>query len=196
MQLGIKYSITAQRDNDQERDTVYDKRRLTTITKDGGLRNSDTSRNRGREGEVVLRDGGSAVAPECALCHMHSLGDSPRHSAADCSARVPKVLPTEELEGVLAGLITAVSPEPVDCAAVVYDVEEPQELGSMAHATAVKVATSCLVLSRALRLCRGSWSPGVGSSGKTRHHGPPPCISLEGFLARWGSRARSRVFIK
>ena len=119
-----------------------------------------------------------------------------RAAAWPIAARVPKELPTAELEGVLAGLITAVSPEPVDCAAVVYDVEEPQELGSMAHATAVKVATSCLVLSRALRLCRGSWSPGVGSSGKTRHHGPPPCISLEGFLARWGSRARSRVFIK
>lgn len=32
----------------------------------------------------------------------------------------------------------------------------------------------------------------LAGSGKTRHHGPPPYIFLEGPLARWACRARSR----
>ena len=64
----------------------------------------------------------------CVLCHLHPLGDSPRRILADSSARVPKVLPTAELEGILTGLIIAMLPEPFGGAAVGHDVEEPQEL--------------------------------------------------------------------
>jgi len=41
------------------------------------------------------------------LGDLNPLGDSPCHSLADSGARVPKVLPTAELEGFLAGLIVA-----------------------------------------------------------------------------------------
>jgi hypothetical protein len=47
------------------------------------------------------------VAPKGMLGDLNPLGDSPCHSLADSGARVPKVLPTAELEGFLAGLIVA-----------------------------------------------------------------------------------------
>jgi hypothetical protein len=43
---------------------------------------------------------------------------------ADSGARVPKVLPTEELEGFLTGLVIAMPIEPVGGAAVGDDVED------------------------------------------------------------------------
>ena len=49
-------------------------------------------------------------------------------AAGRLHVRVPKVLPTAELEGVVAGLIIAVLPEAVGGAAVSSDVQEPQEL--------------------------------------------------------------------
>ena len=79
----------------------------------------------GLVGKIV---GGSAVAPEGVLRHVHPLGDSPRRCLADGGACVPKVLPAAELEGILAGLIVAVPLEPAGGAAVSNDVEEPQEL--------------------------------------------------------------------
>jgi len=131
--VGGLYSVTALRENDQERGTVYTKHRLklhlqTTLTNDGGLKNLDTRGDGGRIGEIVLHIGGSAVAPEGVLRHVHPLGDSPRRCLADGGARVPKVLPSAELEGILAGLIIAVPLEPSGGAAVSNDVEEPQEL--------------------------------------------------------------------
>ena len=86
---------------------------------------NDTRGDGGREGEVVLDVGGSAVATEGELCHLHPLGDSARRSLADNGARVPKALPTAGLEGVVVGLIIAVLPEPFGGAAVGKDVEEP-----------------------------------------------------------------------
>ncbi len=72
------------------------------------------------------------MAPEGAvprvLRHVHPLGDSPRRCLAYAGARVPKVLPSAELEGILAGLIIAVPLEPAGGAAVSNDAEEPQEL--------------------------------------------------------------------
>jgi len=68
------------------------------------------------------------VAREGVLRHVYPLGDSPRCGLADCGPRVPKVLPSAELEGILAGLIIAVPLEPAGGAAVGNDVEEPQEL--------------------------------------------------------------------
>ena len=68
------------------------------------------------------------MAPEGVLRHVHPLGDSPRRCLSDGGARVPKVLPSAELEGILAGLIIAVLLEPAGGAAVSNDVEEPQEL--------------------------------------------------------------------
>jgi len=62
------------------------------------------------------------------------LGDSPCRSLADSGARVPKVLPTAELEGFLTGLIIAMPLEPVGGAAVGDDVEEAQELAVKAPA--------------------------------------------------------------
>ncbi len=96
----------------------------TTITNHGGLKNFDTPRDGGQEGEIVLRVWGSAVAPEGVLHHVHPLGDSPRRSGA----RVPKVLPSAEIKGILTGLIVAVPLEPSGGAAVGNDVEKPQEL--------------------------------------------------------------------
>jgi hypothetical protein len=59
------------------------------------------------------------------LGHLHPLVDSPRRSLADSGARVPKVLPTAELEGFLTGLIIAMPLEPVGGASAVgNDVEE------------------------------------------------------------------------
>ena len=131
--MGGLYSVTALRENDQERVTVYTKHRLklhsqTTLANDGGLKNLDTRRDGGRIGKIVLHVGGSAVAPEGVLRHVHPLGDSPRRCLADGGACVPKVLPAAELEGILAGLIIAVPLEPAGGAAVSNDVEEPQEL--------------------------------------------------------------------
>ena len=68
------------------------------------------------------------MAPEGVLRHVHPLGDSLHRSVADSCARVPEVLPTAELEGILAGLTIAVPLEPVGGAAVGNDVEEPREL--------------------------------------------------------------------
>ena len=82
--------------------------------------------NCGRVGEVVRHVGGNAVASEGVLRHVHPLGDSPHRCLTDGFARVPKVLPSAELEGILAGLIIAVPLEPAGGAAVDNDVEEPQ----------------------------------------------------------------------
>ena len=71
---------------------------------------------------------GREMETEGVLPHMHPLDDSPRRSVADRGARVPKVLPTAELEDVLAGLIIAVLQEPFGGVAVDKDVVEPQEL--------------------------------------------------------------------
>ena len=62
------------------------------------------------------------MAPEGVLRHVHPLGDSPRRCLSDGGARVPKVLPSAELEGILAGLIIAVPLEPSGAAAVGNDV--------------------------------------------------------------------------
>ena len=67
--VGGLYSVTALRENDQERVTVYTKHQLklhsqTTLTNDGGLKNLDTRGDGGRIGEIVQHIGGSAVAPE------------------------------------------------------------------------------------------------------------------------------------
>ena len=66
--MGGLYSVTALRENDQERVTVFTKHRLklhpqTTLTNDGGLKNLDTRGDGGRVGEIILHIGGSAVAP-------------------------------------------------------------------------------------------------------------------------------------
>ena len=105
--------VTALRENDQERVTVYTKHRLklhsqTALTNDGGLKKLDTLGDGGRIGEVVLHGGGNAVAPEGVLGHVHPLGYSPRRCLPDGGARVPKVLPSAELEGILAGHCGAV----------------------------------------------------------------------------------------
>jgi len=69
------------------------------------------------------------VAVESVIRYVRPLGDdSPRRSVADSGACVPKVLPTAELERILAGLIIAVLPEPFGGAAVGNDVEDPSEL--------------------------------------------------------------------
>jgi len=66
------------------------------------------------------------VALEGVLRHVHPLGDSPRRSVADSGARVPKVLPSAELGGILAGLIIAVPLEPSGGAALgkMYSVNQ------------------------------------------------------------------------
>ena len=66
---------------------------------------------------------GNAAAAKGVLGDLHPLGDSPRRSLADSGARVPKVLPTAELEGLLTGLIVAMPLEPVGGAAVGDDVD-------------------------------------------------------------------------
>jgi len=91
-------------------------------------------RDSGREGEVVLHGGGNAAAAKGVLRDLHPVGDSPCRSLADSGARVPKVLPTVELEGFLTGPIVAMPLEPVEGAAVGDDVEEAQELGGEAPA--------------------------------------------------------------
>jgi len=50
------------------------------------------------------------VAAKGVLGDLNPLGDSPCRSLADSGARVPKRLPTAELEGFLAGLIVAMPP--------------------------------------------------------------------------------------
>jgi len=62
------------------------------------------------------------VAAKGMLGDLKPLGDSPCRSLADGCARVPKVLPTAELEGFLTGLIIAMPLEPVGGAAVGDDV--------------------------------------------------------------------------
>ena len=86
------------------------------------MKNLDTRRDCGRIGKIVLHGGGSAVAPEGVLRHVHPLGDSQRRCLADGGARVPKVLPSVELEGILAGLIIAMLLEPASGAAAGNDV--------------------------------------------------------------------------
>ena len=66
--MGGLYSVTALREKDQERVTVYTKHRLklhsqTALTNDGGLKNLDTRGDGGRIGEIVLHIDGRAVAP-------------------------------------------------------------------------------------------------------------------------------------
>jgi len=73
----------------------------------------DTRRDGGREGKVVLRVWGRAVSTKGVLRNLNPLGDSPHRSLADSGARVPKILPTAKLEGVLTGLIVAMPPEPL-----------------------------------------------------------------------------------
>jgi len=68
------------------------------------------------------------VAAKGVLGDLDPLGDSPCRSLADSGARVPKVLPTAELEGFLNGLNIAMPLEPVYGAAVGDNVEEAQEL--------------------------------------------------------------------
>jgi len=58
---------------------------------------------------------------------LNALGDSP-------DARVPKILPTAELEGFLTELIVAMPPEPAGGVTVGDDVEEAQELAVEAPA--------------------------------------------------------------
>jgi len=60
--------------------------------------------------EVVLHVGGSAVAAKGILGDLNPLGDSSRRSLANSGARVPKILPTAELEVFLTGLIVAMPP--------------------------------------------------------------------------------------
>ena len=68
------------------------------------------------------------------LGDLNPLGDGPCRSLADNGARVPKILPSAELEGFLTGLIIAMPLEPVLGAAVGDDVEETQELAVEAPA--------------------------------------------------------------
>jgi len=84
---GGLYSVTALREDDQERVTVYTKHRRTLqaqVTE--ALGSQDTRRDGGREGEVVLHGGGNAAATKGVLRHLHPLGDSPRRSLADSGA--------------------------------------------------------------------------------------------------------------
>ena len=98
MIVGGLYSVTALRENDQERVTLYTKHQLklhsqTTLTNDGGLKNLDTRGDGSRIGEIVLHVGGNAVAPEGVLRHVHPLGDSPRRCLADggvCQKHCPR----------------------------------------------------------------------------------------------------------
>ena len=113
MIAGGLYSVTALREDDQERVTVYTKHRRTLqaqVTE--ALGSQDTRRDGGREGEVVLHGGGNAVAAKGVLGDLNPLGDSPCRILADGGACVPKILPTAELEGFLTGLIVAMPPEP------------------------------------------------------------------------------------
>ena len=63
----------------------------------------DIRRRDGREGKVVLHVEGNAVAAKGVLGDLNPLLDSPCRSLADSGARVPKILPTAELEGFLTG---------------------------------------------------------------------------------------------
>jgi len=54
--------------------------------------------------------GNNAVAAKGVLGDLNPLGDSPCRSLADSGARVPKILPTAELEGFLTGLVVAMPP--------------------------------------------------------------------------------------
>ena len=69
MIVGGLYSVTALRENDQERVTVYTRHRLklysqTALTNDGGLKNLDTRGDGDRISEVMLHGGENAVASE------------------------------------------------------------------------------------------------------------------------------------
>jgi hypothetical protein len=48
------------------------------------------------------------------LDDLNPLVDSPRRSLADSGARVPKIVPTAELEGFLTGLIVAMPPDQLE----------------------------------------------------------------------------------
>ena len=68
------------------------------------------------------------------LGDLNPLGDGPCRSLADSGARVPKILPTAELEGFLTGLTIAMPRKPGCGAAMGDDVEEAQELAVKAPA--------------------------------------------------------------
>jgi hypothetical protein len=80
-------------------------------------------REGGREGELVLHGGGNVAAAKGVLRDLYPLGNCPCRSLADNGARVPKVLPTAELEGFLTVLIIAMPLEPVGGAAVGDDAK-------------------------------------------------------------------------
>ena len=105
--VGGLYSVTALRENDQGRVTLYTKHRLklhslTTLTNDGGLKNLDTRGDGGRIGEIVLHVGGNAVAPEGVLRHVHPLGDSPRLCLSDGGARTKILIASEKLQSFVS----------------------------------------------------------------------------------------------
>jgi len=54
------------------------------------------------------------VAAKGMLDDLNPLVDSPRRSLADSGARVPKIVPTAELEGFLTGLIVAMPPDQLE----------------------------------------------------------------------------------
>jgi len=59
------------------------------------------------------------------LGDLNPFGDSPLRSLADSGARVPKILPTAELEGLLTGLSSSLCRlKPVGGETVGDDVEE------------------------------------------------------------------------
>ena len=69
--VGGLYSVTALREDDQERFTVYTKHLLrlhsqTTLTNNGGLKNLDTRGDSGWVGKIVLHWGERGGAGGCA----------------------------------------------------------------------------------------------------------------------------------
>jgi hypothetical protein len=119
---------------------------------DGSLRVLDVRRREGgRESEVVLHVWGNAVAAKGMLGELNPLGDGPCRSLADNGARVPKILPSAELEGFLTGLIVAMPPESVGGAAVGDDVEEAQELAEV-RAVLSRILLGCASRSAPFRL--------------------------------------------
>ena len=79
--MGGLYSVTAWRENSQERVTVYTKHRLKLHAQMARKQQRPEELrhplvNGGRVGEVVLHVGGNAVASEGVLRHVYPLGDS------------------------------------------------------------------------------------------------------------------------
>ena len=100
--VGGLYSVTALRENNQERVTVYTQHLLklhsqTTLTNDGGLKKLDTRRDGGRIGKIVLHVGGSAVAPEAPPRAPAGPGDSMQnirqHAWSAKRTPLPETLP-------------------------------------------------------------------------------------------------------